>query len=250
MLWKLRASANWAFARPRRASLLHRFHERLATYVTRSEEPSLAGRMARVATSPRAAPTHQLAHYLFAFDPAAMATFRALALLASHPEARRRALDEVEQADPARTSLPFLRATVLESLRLWPTTPVILREAARDVEIAGSVVPAGTNFVIFAPLLHRDGDMLDAADRFAPEIWLSGQLTAWPLVPFSEGPGTCPARHFVPMLAAGMLAGILSRRAVAPARRASLAPGTPLPGTLDHHSLEFGLREPGITALG
>ena len=40
--------------------------------------------------------------------------------------------------------LELLRGTVLESLRLWATTPMILRETTAEVEFEHGVMPAGT----------------------------------------------------------------------------------------------------------
>ena len=132
----------------------------------------------------------------------------------------------------------------MESLRLWPTTPLILRETTREIAIGGGTLPEGANVMIFAPLLHRDDESLDIADRFTPDIWLDGRAAQWPLVPFSAGPGLCPAHHLVPMLAAAMIAGLLSRRAIRLAGKARLTQDDPLPGTLDNYSLEFELGEP------
>lgn len=245
MLAKLRSRANWAFAHPLRPALQRRFHARLDAHIRRGEERSLAGIMASLPPGRNAAPTDQVAHYLFAFDPAGMAIFRALALLATHPAAARRAREEIANSTGAAVAeRPFLRATVLESLRLWPTTPLILRETTREIDIGGGRLPADTNVIIYVPLLHRDREKLDIADRFTPDIWLDGRANDWPLIPFSAGPGLCPARHLVPMLAAGMVAGLLSRRSMKLSDFQRLAQDSPMPGTLDNYSLDFDLAEP------
>ncbi|XKM43007.1 hypothetical protein A4U53_034960 (plasmid) [Rhizobium ruizarguesonis] len=58
------------------------------------------------------------------FDAAGIAVFRTLALLACHPSYWASAVDEVKDPEPDR---PFTGNCLLEALRLWPTTPVILR---------------------------------------------------------------------------------------------------------------------------
>ncbi|HYC04395.1 MAG TPA: cytochrome P450 [Azospirillaceae bacterium] len=246
-LAKLRGSANWAFLKPRRNALLASFHKRVDAYLARAERGSLA---ARIATLPRLADgsaSHQVAHWLFAFDPAGMATFRTLALLVSHPMQCERARREIEAAGPDRSDLPYMRACLLESLRLWPTTPVILRETTEPVRWENGVMPANTSVAIFAPLFHRDPDRLPHADRFAPETWLDGHGARqkprdWPLVPFSGGPGLCPAHNLVPMLGTSAVATLLDHRPWALEQPGRLSPMRPLPGTLDNYTVALTLR--------
>jgi hypothetical protein len=96
----------------------------MARYAELAEPGSLAAVMARTRTTATTAPLHQVPQWLFAFDPAGMATFRALALLATHPQAAERGRAEARAATAeSGWHHPFLRATVLEALRLWPTTP-------------------------------------------------------------------------------------------------------------------------------
>src|SRR2546429_3905402 len=171
LLTALRADANWAYARPKRAGLLRRFEERLARHPARAEKGSLAEVLARTPAAPVTDPAGQVPHWLFAFDAAGIAAYRALALLTA-------------AATPTDRDLPYLQAGVLESVRLWPTTMVILR----DSTVAIGEYPAGTGFVIVSSYFQRD-PTLDYADRFAPEIWLDGRgRDSWALVPFSGGP--------------------------------------------------------------
>ena len=74
-------------------------------------------------------PIGQVPHWLFAFDAAGMATVRALALLAAHPGSKSRS--ETTNPDTPQKR-PYLQAAVLESVRLWPTTPALLRETVED----------------------------------------------------------------------------------------------------------------------
>lgn len=240
MLAKLRRAGNWAFLHPGHRKLAGKFHDRLEAYLDRAEPGSLVARIKAHSRSPVSAPVDQVTHWLFAFDPGGMATFRALALLAAHPEAMRRAREEAPAI--GASDWPFGRACIRESLRLWPTTPVILRETTQDVPWRGGVMPKNTHVLIFAPFFHRDDENLPEANRFAPELWLDPAARRdWPLVPFSGGPGTCPAHHLVPMLGSMMIAAILARRTVRLHQPERLLPSRPLPGTLDNFSLSFDL---------
>lgn len=147
-----------------------------------------------------------------------------------------------QEAEVAAPRLPLLRASVLESLRLWATTPMILRETTREVEFEHGVMPKGTSVLIFAPFFHRDERHLDYAHRFAPEVWDHDRgPEEWPLIPFSGGPGICPGRHLVLLLTSNFLGEILRQRNIDMLSH-SLQPGN-LPALLNNFSLKFQLSQ-------
>ncbi|AIG77583.1 Hypothetical protein AJAP_23660 [Amycolatopsis japonica] len=240
MLARLRKDGNWAYAHLRRDRLHDQFRTRLIGHLERAEPGSLAEAIA--AAGPAGERTmevvaDQVAHWLFAFDAAGIVTFRALALLATHPAARERADEEVADADlTVPGQFPYLRACALESVRLWPTTPALLRESTADTAWG----PAGTTVLIFTPFFHRDPESLPYADRFEPGIWLDGSAAANPaLVPFSAGPAICPGRDLVLFCASTMLAWLIKDRRFELASGAVLGPERPLPATLDNFHLKF-----------
>lgn len=237
-LEKLRAAGNWAFLHPGRPRLRADFQRRLQAHIDRAEPGSLAGLVDQTQDHEDARPVDQFTHYMFAFDPGGMASFRALALLATHESVMTQARDQLGHEDP----LPLLRATILESLRLWPTTPVILRQARRDTDWNGGTIPEGAQVVIYAPFFHRDDASVDAAHRFAPEHFPEGRAPRGSrFVPFSEGDGICPARDLVPMVGAMALAELLATHTPRLSDPDRLPPGRPLPPTLDNYTLEFAL---------
>jgi hypothetical protein len=157
MLTQLRHDANWAFLKPKRTKLRQRFLRQLRGHLDRAEPGSLAERIAALQTTDRTAPSHQVPQWLFAFDPAGMSSFRTLALLATHPAQARRVRDEIAERDlSAPQRLPYLRACVLESLRLWPTSPAVLRDTTTETTWETGTLPAGAGVFIFSPLFHRD----------------------------------------------------------------------------------------------
>lgn len=251
MIIALRKAANWAFMHPKKTGLRERFLARIQAYLERAEPGSLAAVAASIPKSPDTAANQQVPQWLFAFDAAGMATFRALALLAAHPEQAARAREEL-RSHPGieRQYLPFLRATVLESLRLWPTTPAILRQTTRDTDWGGDTMPAGTGVLVFTPFFHRDDRRMACANRFAPQLWLKddkvrdAQDRDWPLIPFSSGPVTCPARNLVLMLTSVMLGALIEEGADGKALRLPQGRLDParLPGTLDNYGLRFACR--------
>lgn len=203
MLRTLRGNANWAYLHPRREALRKRFEARLRGHLERGEPGSLASLGAAGEL------LEQAPHWLFAFDAAGIATMRALAIGGEG------------------------EAGIWESVRLWPTTPVILRESTEPTRWHGTWLPARTTFVVFVPYFHRDPDRLPHADAYAPENWPAPGDPG--LVPFSGGPGICPGRDLVLVAGATMLDALRDHLAV-PTLRA------PLPATLNHFGLSFVTR--------
>ncbi len=239
MLTKLRMNADWAFAHPRRKRLRARFQRRLDAHLRRAEPGSLAGLLAETPRTERTEPQQQVPQWLFAYEPAGMAAFRALALLAAHPEQMRRARREAESGS---VELPFLRACVQESLRLWPTTMAILRESTEDTVWAGKTMPAKTGMLIFTPFTQRDEENLRFADTFAPDTWLDGTAReSWSVLPFSGGPGECPGRQLVLLTTSMFLAELLRAHDFRQRSGVRLRPDRPLPRTFGPFRVSFGV---------
>ncbi|WP_406631095.1 cytochrome P450 [Amycolatopsis sp. WGS_07] len=239
LLDQLRLDANWAFAHPRQKETRRQFQSLLDRQLGLDRPGSLGAAMKKQPADPGVDPVGQVPHWLFAFDAAAIATLRALDLLATHPDELTAARNEAAEADLSKPQeLPYLRACVLESIRLWPTTPALLRESTEDTAWG----PAGTAFLVYTPFFHRDPETLPYADSFVPDIWLDGRAEANPaLVPFSAGPAVCPGRDVVLFTASTLLANLLRQAGFAPrGTAADLQPGR-LPATLNHFGIRFAL---------
>ena len=126
-------------------------------------------------------------------------------LLAQHPEARQRLFDEVDEALGGRLpafddlrALPYARAVLAESMRLYPPAWAVGREAARDVSLAPGVDIKKGETVLFAPLyLHRDPRFWDEPEAFQPERFLGkSERHKFAYVPFSAGRRGCIGEQF------------------------------------------------------
>ncbi|MCK2219225.1 cytochrome P450 [Actinomadura sp. ATCC 31491] len=212
LLDRLRRDANWSYLRGRRTDVRDAFRRRLAAHLERAEPGSLAGALAAAHAGPEVHPEGQAPHWLFSFDAAAVAGYRALALLTAFPGPR----DEAH-----------LRAAALESLRLWPTTLAILREAAGPNPWD---LPPGTLVVVYSPYVNR----AEPGDNYRPGLWLDGG-ESWAGVPFSAGFARCPGRDLVLTTTAALLRAFLRERSAVP----SLTLEDPLPAALDHIRLRF-----------
>jgi cytochrome P450 len=183
----------------------------------------------------------QVPQWLFALDNSGMVAFRTLTVLATHPEAMMAARREVDGDDSGRRFLPYLRACSLEVLRLWPTTPMILRQTTQPVQWARGLMPARCGVLIYSPYFHRDERHLRDAHNFSPERWLRDEDDGWPLVPFSDGPVVCPGKQLVLLLTSAALASLVGVRDFSVEESQALDPSRPLPGTIDNYSVRLGV---------
>ncbi|QCQ91372.1 cytochrome P450 [Rhodococcus sp. SGAir0479] len=245
-LWKLRSGGNWSYLTPPRRHRRDRFFDSLYEYAERAEEGTLIHALAAAGSSPDVDPVGQIPHWLFAFDATGIATLRALALLAAHPDDLVRAREEATgRATGTVSTLPFLRSCILESLRLWPTTPAILRDSTEPTSWrtggGTTVVPEGSAFLVLTPPLHRDRDRFDFADAFAPDIWTDGRAEGLrTLLPFSAGPAECPGRNLALFASSTALAAVLAAfDHLEQTSTPRLQPDAPLPPTLNHYGLKF-----------
>ncbi|MEV6671745.1 cytochrome P450 [Streptomyces sp. NPDC051162] len=230
---KLRADGNWFMLHRRRHRLREELFVRSRRYLDLPEPGGLARAVRATPATPATAgtdPVAQMQHWFFAFDAAPIGAYLALGLLARHPR----------QAARARTDHAYLKACVLESQRLWPTSLAILRDTTEETRWPGGrTVPAGTAVIFYSSYFHRDARHLPYADRFEPEIWLDGRADAdWTIAPFSRGPAECPGRNIVLFTSATLLAELLKRDwRVTSSHR--LGPDRLLPRTVDHTSLRL-----------
>ncbi len=242
-LQALRMRANWAFAVPQRRALRSRFSRRLLDHVRRAPADSLAGAGVARGGSPVLAAT-QVPHWLFAFDAARIALWRALAVVAARPALQDALRAEADHAAAVGGvhELPVARAAVHESLRLWPTTLVVLRETVAPTRWGDTTLAPGHGVALVSSWFHRDKDHGPAADAFGTDFW---QGTDWRgpagddgrlVVPFSAGPVVCPGQDVVLLTASTLLSDLVRDVRWSPASHPALA-ADPLPPTLGHAHL-------------
>jgi cytochrome P450 len=136
-----------------------------------------------------------------------------LMLLAEHQPAQDRLRTElVGHPGPVpmlghRDRLPWTRAVIDESLRLFPPAWALSRRSHRADVIGGRAVPAGTMVIVSPWLLHRRSDSWPDPLAFRPERFLGTGTVRPDYLPFGLGPRLCIGREF----ALGEMVMVLSR---------------------------------------
>lgn len=143
------------------------------------------------------------AFYLCAFDPAAQARAR--------DEIRARRPDgNVTGEDVAH--LPFTRAIVDETLRLYPPGGLVSRTARKPDTLCGTEIRPGDTVMIPIYALHRHHGLWSEPDAFRPERWLDGEKPPrYAYLPFVDGPRICIGASFALTEAVLILATLLAR---------------------------------------
>lgn len=158
----------------------------------------------------------------------AIALANVLYQLLKNPEALRRLRSELDEAladdeddefgvaahDKIK-HLPYLKACLDESLRLFPPTPHGLpRETpAEGSYILEEFIPGGTSVSMSALVAHRNEDVFPNADKFVPERWLGekGKELQPYFITFSAGARGCIGRN-ISYLEQGVVLATMLRR--------------------------------------
>jgi cytochrome P450 len=177
-------------------------------------------------------------------ETTALAIFWSAFLVAAAPAAQARVAAEVRGLDLGRASaaaalhrLPFTRAVVSETLRLYPPAFLIARRAVAADRCGGVEIPRGALVIISPWVLHRHRRLWEAPDAFDPTRFLGDrQVPRYAYMPFGAGPRVCVGAQFGLAEAVLVLAiliqtfelGPADPRPVVPAAVVSMQPDRPV----------------------
>ena len=250
---RLRRDGDWlglkVWNRRRNARLRASMDARIQRYVAAAEPGTLVSLFASAPTQAETRPNGQVPFWLMALDAVRIAVFNALALLTTDPAAHERALAEIRMADTTHgpgtvaglADLAFVRACMLDSVRLWPAAAMLVRVTAAETEWYGETLPIGAKVLIPVSAHHR-ARRLPHANRFAPDLWLDGTADAdWQMNVFSRGGAQCAGRNLALVLGTASLAELLRQREfelLSP----KLAPNRPLPYGINPLKVRLAVR--------
>jgi cytochrome P450 len=153
--------------------------------------------------------------FLAGHETSAAALSWALYLVALYPDWQDRLAQEAANFSGAFADLSGLRQTrdvFRETLRLYPSVPMMVREATRQGSFRNRTVNAGAQIVLSPWHLHRHERFWDNPDGFDPDRWdtENGKRCARDAyMPFSAGPRICPGAGFALIEGTVLLANLL-----------------------------------------
>jgi cytochrome P450 len=130
----------------------------------------------------------------------------ALHLLGRDPGVQRRVRTEVSAVtgDSSVTAqhaaaLPYTTMVLKETMRLYPSAPLLGRRAVEEDQILGCRIPAGADVVVAPWVIHRHPDFWEQPHRFDPQRFVPEREKAryrYAWFPFGGGPRGCIGQHF------------------------------------------------------
>lgn len=135
-------------------------------------------------------------------ETTATALFWSLYLLALDPQTQEELANEAKQALAGGAlelaKLPFTRAVIDETMRLYPPAFLIVRAAAGKDKVGDMAISAHDVVMISPWLLHRHEKLWDAPNEFRPSRFLPGATPPdrFAYLPFGVGPRVCIGAQF------------------------------------------------------
>lgn len=218
------------------------FYARVRRYLQEARASSLAFLCSHVPSTESTKVENQVPHWMFAMgETLATNTARALTLIAAHPAAEARVREEMGRADLSFAEgidqLKYLEGCVQEAMRLWPTTPTLVRETVKEDVLGGETIPVGTQIVIPNSFIQRDGETIPFADTFSPEVWLESSVD-YRFNHLSNGTQVCAGKGLALFIAKAVLAALMKEHRYT-LMSPPLDPGRPLPHAYDHFQLQY-----------
>ncbi|XP_072015330.1 cytochrome P450 27C1-like [Amphiura filiformis] len=138
-------------------------------------------------------------------DTTSTTTLWCLHLLSKNPHVQEKLHEEVmrvlpEDVNPTRdqiNNMPYLKAVIKETLRLFPITQGTARVLPKDLIIRNYHIPAGTAVQTFFYGSGNDTSIFEHAAEFKPERWLDGSCKnlGFASQPFGFGTRMCLGRR-------------------------------------------------------
>ena len=166
--------------------------------------------------------------FVTAFDTTSVALTWTWYLLSQNPGMEAELHEEVDCVLKGRiptvadiTQLQFTRMVFAESMRLYPPSYLITRQAVDDFQIDKYLVPRGTLILMSPYLIQRDARFHSEPEKFNPHTWdkqARGQNSKYEYFPFGGGPRSCIGEPFA------WMQGVLVLASIAQSWRAQLVP--------------------------
>ncbi|XP_014680420.1 PREDICTED: protein LUTEIN DEFICIENT 5, chloroplastic-like, partial [Priapulus caudatus] len=126
-------------------------------------------------------------------------------LLSQSPDVEKKLHNELDRELAGATptfsdiaKLPYTRAILDETMRLYPPVPILARQSRGEDSINGKHIPPKSNMLVVPWLIQRHSLYWDQPDHFIPERFMPGapKPHKFTYIPFSAGPRVCPGKAF------------------------------------------------------
>ncbi|XP_058747938.1 6,7,8-trihydroxycoumarin synthase-like [Vicia villosa] len=138
-------------------------------------------------------------------DTSSSAVVWAMSALMKNPRAMKKVQEEIRKVFGGKgfieeedvQQLPYLRAVIKETMRLYPNVPILLaRETRQECELDGYTIPDKTLVYVNAWGIHRDPEVWENPEEFYPERFIGSDIDLkgqdFELIPFGSGRRICP----------------------------------------------------------
>ncbi|XP_063217534.1 cytochrome P450 4g15-like [Bacillus rossius redtenbacheri] len=162
-------------------------------------------------------------------DATALTMAVVLMLLGIHRDVQRRVVEELEGifGDDVRREVThkdlkrmvYLEQVINETMRLFPVSPVVARQAQEDIVLSKFTIPAGTTIVIPIYQLQRDPQYVLQPQDFDPDRFSHSTAEGWrklSFVPFTAGRRICIAKNYSYMQMKTTLSSVLRNYEILP----------------------------------
>ncbi|XP_033330400.1 putative cytochrome P450 4aa1 isoform X3 [Megalopta genalis] len=156
-------------------------------------------------------------------DSVGTATAMTMFLLANHPEWQEKCIQEMDEVFGRDSRMPTMKdlkemkcleMCIKESLRLYPSVPIIARTLGEDVKIGKYVIPAGCSVIMSPYSTHRLPHHFSDPEQFKPERFSldsSEKRHPYAYLPFSAGPRNCIGYKFAMLEMKSMISAVLRK---------------------------------------
>uniref|UniRef100_A0A182Q7Y3 Cytochrome P450 n=1 Tax=Anopheles farauti TaxID=69004 RepID=A0A182Q7Y3_9DIPT len=150
--------------------------------------------------------------------------------LAKNPSIQQKVFDELRDIvgdDRTRpvtmamlNDMHYLDLVIKETLRLYPSVPLIGRKMQQTTEINGKMFPAGANLIIIPFHLGRDPRYFPNPEKFDPERFnverSAEKANPYQYIPFSAGPRNCIGQKFAVLELKSLVSKVLRHYEILP----------------------------------
>ncbi|XP_044266774.1 cytochrome P450 4C1-like [Tribolium madens] len=167
--------------------------------------------------------------FMFAgHDTTAASVCFALYLLANNPKVQEKVFSEQkdlfgDEKNPLVTyqelqNMKYLEYVIKETLRLYPSVPVIGRYLKEDTKFGNRVISAKTNVAIFIYGIHRNPEYFPDPEKFNPERFENmNNFPPYAYIPFSAGPRNCIGQKFAMLEMKSLISKVIRHFELKPA---------------------------------